>query len=1465
MRRGLFSAILLATLVGATAEPATAQTFNQLFEDLFNPGGRGGGRPIVNEPGMSRETRMQVQAGLSAAGFYSGPIDGAIGQGTRAAIVRWQEANGIRPTGLLTRSEIARLRDLAGSFDGNMGGIDGFADSPLDTPLDGADLPLGRSETAELQRRLNELGYDAGSVDGRWGSRSRQALARFREETGQPGPADPTVAALVTVRAATGDGPARSAPRELPPASDYALVDSDARPIDEVGGRTLRALALQAIAADPALVDEDDEVLTFLGADDTLLGSKQVAEYRQANEFDRPRIVSAARARILLEAEETPRRPLKVAVTFRASLLDFETGRGFPLEISSATVNPPNPLLVVALDHLGGRVTAAAAGLPALDLLPLGEKEGESFLAKLKRRDDLIGVVWADISAEDIQEDAASERIRLSATTTAASLHTRGPRVGTGPRLVLGDTLYRWRLASDRPDAPLGSDVLGLARELRIPVVQDHLLMPSSGGGDDAVFNRLRVDSGGVVRAWQRLIDYMVLNENPALAESDENVLTLAAVHGRRRTSGQLNFNGPDPLRFADEFERKAFLDRSRADLIPSLLARKVPYPMPAAMISAVSLGEYDFERQGFSLGANRSDAYPGVGSSLVETLFQGSLQLPKFLPMGVEEGKRFRRGLRGNTPTLYVLTRFEITETAFAQANSRNPNGMVLVFRLEDSILYADAALSNAIHRFGTAELNPTPDAPEITDAEALIGSLRLVTARDLLDWAIRNGGGEPLAERAAAQSQVVKEANEFDRSAALEKEKAAILRYKAAEELWTAGEAVLAEYDGTGFPIPESTQTFQNDNGSSHVARMVNFQISNPNAIRRIDVDRETAKAGRTAMGNRRFQILHRIRPVGVTADGDRSVVLVEALETIVWYRADQDKPPVILARVRHDNQPLAADPDTVPIETADRLPLTQEGVDLLRVKLDPQNITDADWQRMLLDRWVAERTGSAMGARFFAESLTVAPTRFERDKLLSGFQSWMRKRAEKAGDAVDLMTIAHYNSFYCSNLPKSVYLFLRPHEITPEIQTSLSQPALDDGALSLQSFNKISEPTLSSRLGYRLDSNFASNGSCLREFSNELDRIYTETTGSAQPKGAVVVIADAVGLIPLGNSNEWYRTARRIEGRVKSLRTVAGAKGVDVILELSSERTDYYPYDPDVGRGEASLGDKSFATVDHTALNTAAAAEAAARAEAERTATPFDIIGLTLGMDMAEAEKTIRAHMTVSRVFEKRRPFAADPADMVAYGSAKAFIRDDGQEAIVVFNEPGAAPDKVVAVSRALFLDPTSVDDSAVMANLREKYGKEAKVLTTPGVTGLEGYWLRRPSDPPDAAIVACLQQGQRHDVFNVQGLWFENGVADPNPWLSNADGTGVVFNQRPPYQQVPPPLPMIPDIAQETRASLDACGPSVYAAYKPGALAYLGTMLVDPARYADLLLESRRLLDSAATPGSASAAPKVKLKL
>ena len=64
---------------------------------------------VETELALRRDERRIIQLGLRAAGLAVGPIDGIFGRRTRAAIARWQAANGVAPSGYLDADGAATL------------------------------------------------------------------------------------------------------------------------------------------------------------------------------------------------------------------------------------------------------------------------------------------------------------------------------------------------------------------------------------------------------------------------------------------------------------------------------------------------------------------------------------------------------------------------------------------------------------------------------------------------------------------------------------------------------------------------------------------------------------------------------------------------------------------------------------------------------------------------------------------------------------------------------------------------------------------------------------------------------------------------------------------------------------------------------------------------------------------------------------------------------------------------------------------------------------------------------------------------------------------------------------------------------------------------------------------------------------------------------------------------------------
>jgi Transglycosylase SLT domain/Putative peptidoglycan binding domain/LysM domain len=109
-----------------------------------------------------------LQVGLRAHGFDPGPIDGVRGQLTTRALLRFQRAKGIRPTGLVgrgTRRALgARGRPLLGQRELGVGAV-------------GWDV-------AVLEFRLRRYGLGSQAVDGRFTRSTGVALRRYQRRRG---------------------------------------------------------------------------------------------------------------------------------------------------------------------------------------------------------------------------------------------------------------------------------------------------------------------------------------------------------------------------------------------------------------------------------------------------------------------------------------------------------------------------------------------------------------------------------------------------------------------------------------------------------------------------------------------------------------------------------------------------------------------------------------------------------------------------------------------------------------------------------------------------------------------------------------------------------------------------------------------------------------------------------------------------------------------------------------------------------------------------------------------------------------------------------------------------------------------------------------------------------------------------------------------------------------------------------
>lgn len=151
-----------------------------------NTGGGSGHRVSTSAPAApaklptlllgSRSSDVKtLQEMLNAKGYNAGSVDGIFGRNTRAAVIAFQNANGLAADGIVGKLTWAKLYDTTAAL-------------PSASTATGTQPMVYRGSRGDAVRKLQELlnkkGFDCGAVDSIFGSKTYAAVMAFQKANG---------------------------------------------------------------------------------------------------------------------------------------------------------------------------------------------------------------------------------------------------------------------------------------------------------------------------------------------------------------------------------------------------------------------------------------------------------------------------------------------------------------------------------------------------------------------------------------------------------------------------------------------------------------------------------------------------------------------------------------------------------------------------------------------------------------------------------------------------------------------------------------------------------------------------------------------------------------------------------------------------------------------------------------------------------------------------------------------------------------------------------------------------------------------------------------------------------------------------------------------------------------------------------------------------------------------------------
>ncbi|SFA58036.1 Putative peptidoglycan binding domain-containing protein [Paracoccus halophilus] len=1244
---------------------------------------------------MSLEERKSVQRALAEAGYYRGEIDGLLGPGSRRAISAWQSSVGAAPTGYLQPQQATRLVSIAPSA----------PSAPAAPPAD-----------ALYQAQAGQMPSGGGAMFAESDPVTESSLF-------------PDPASMPEAGASAGTGDTDTSR----PAGGF---DPDASDVIQGADQLYAAFLFWALGQRP------DQFWQQAGNPQTYLTMPFMPDGSLPDRtLSQDRLKAAVESAAAYHAANPPRRAvIELRVNQGQDNIDEDglskpTTQWYP-ELRQGFAQISGVPAITRLDMHGQRYPLPFTLDAPFFLAPPADYKTAWAVSRDQR---LRPVLRVELELSELQSAPQIRRNapgQARATIQRASLvlqsalpNAAQPVEGDGRVLHVWDGEAPEMRKITRPaTAEEIAAIYGVqVHQGRVLTATDAQNAKQTGQAEPMLGSGYSRDGNGLLERAMTLGAIIEAQPDRALEADLAQQVMQSMLTERERVEmfpmGMFQPGGYSSGGTVSELAVRRALNENDAAMRRLVVERTPETPVPLRVISRVSLGEYDFDSEGFPMNVSKF-----YGLWLPEQL-QTSREplITPFFRIGMDDAQSLldyleQTGGRGNRYLYlvvdYTLASLKARPGGSGRIQAQEVNTVRPTSYVEAIALYADAAgnakvrdlpVPDALTKPAEGEMQELPPELFATSGKTLAGAL----------LALQPDAAEAVLSSFSGEWRGLSEPQRRDRAAAFREE----MQGQALESYWIGAQFYIEQdYDPELRAFPVRNTYFMpvpyDQDMSGVPAPNLTPKLADDYAL--LHVPPEQADAVAALFGeDRTLKGYIRVAMTGVVGEGGitPSLQFGPAQEAIFGRAANgrfPEQPEIRVTLGQPDRlAALAADPEQ-PTGVPEELVLDGEAVDLLALSLQPDLYDESGYRRMMLERMLKERIHAQRKQDEPNSHMRLDWGNFFRDPrqdlrpdqlevLLPSFRTWTLARAAQLPERIMLpvgrggehpvsgcsamveasMQSAPQQRFTITNMARILGYEVAPNDAVLELAGTRARPGPDRVWTYVQGATRAM-----ANCGY----------------ANGMRQGYLRQFAPDDP-ASVGVLVHVAEQPDLGKTDGGRVFSALYELAVSDRRLVpvegladapAGMRGV-VVLKAAVEGVQTFIQKDD------GTTDTRGPTLKKGDWDTVVATGPAA----------VDILGIELGIDLAEFEKAARDHLP------EGVHYTTSKAGKSIFGSASGFVDPNRPEALAAIYAPHTDAQQVVAIMRWLEFDSAQVSIAGLKQSLIDKYG--------PGLTELgKGQW-------------------------------------------------------------------------------------------------------------------------------------------